>query len=202
MKKQQIIHIGGGEAFNSRKQYLNYLKTTQLYHLKETPYNPWYKNITEKLDLQKNTYLKIPMPCDDNAIYEDWCLWFERHFEYFSDNLILIGHSLGGIFLAKYLSQNNIKYKISQLHLIAAPYDIENDVEQLNNFKITEFPNKLIEKNISDIHIYHSKDDDIVPFEESEKYHVQIPGSQLHVFEDRGHFLGEEFPELFKNIIK
>ena len=104
--------------------------------------------------------------------------------------------------MAKYLSQNNIKYKISQLHLIAAPYDIENDVEQLNNFKITEFPNKLIEKNISDIHIYHSKDDDIVPFEESEKYHVQIPGSQLHVFEDRGHFLGEEFPELFKNIIK
>ena len=46
------------------------------------------------------------------------------------------------------------------------------------------------------------KDDDIVPYTESEKYHKQIPGSSLHIFEDRGHFLGEEFSELFENIKK
>ena len=104
--------------------------------------------------------------------------------------------------MAKYLSEELFPVSIKQLHLVAPVYDYEDDEEELADFKLTDFPGKLLEKSIPEINIYHSKDDNIVPFEESEKYHEHIPGSQLHVFEERGHFLGEEFPELFENIKK
>jgi predicted alpha/beta hydrolase family esterase len=199
-KKQQIIHIGGGRAFNSQKQYFSYLKKIPLWHMEVTNFNPWYKNYDIFLTEDSYQTLSIPMPAKEYASYAAWKIWFERHFEFFDNNIILLGHSLGGIFIAKYLSENNVPFAINQLHLIAPVYEDENQIEQLADFKLTDFPGKLLEKQIPEIHIYHSNDDTVVPITESEKYHVQIPESKIHIFEDRGHFLGEEFPELFENI--
>lgn len=201
-KKQQLIHIGGGEAFNSHKQYLSYLSNIPLWHMEDSKFNPWYKNYELYLDSDTYEVFSIPMPAKENAFYEAWKIWFERHFEFFDKEIIVIGHSLGGLFLAKYLSENEFPKFIKQLHLVGAVYDDENDMEQLGDFKLSDFPGKLLEKNMPEIHLYHSKDDDIVPISESEKYHAQIPGSHFHIFEDRYHFLDETFPELFENIKK
>ena len=84
---------------------------------------------------------------------------------------------------------------IKQLHLVAPSHSKFDD-----NFCIKNEPKKLNENRIGEIHIYHSIDDEIVPLSESEKYHAQLPNSIFHTFTDRGHFLGEDFPELFKNI--
>ncbi len=201
-EKQQVVHIGGGEAFNSYDQYITYLKTAPLYHM-EPEYTPtWSKRYDEYLEEETYQCLKLPMPSSGNAKYEEWKIWFERHFPYFQDNIILVGHSLGGVFLAKYLSEHTFPFTIQQLHLVAAPFDSENDIEQLADFKIIEFPKSFFDNTIGKIHIYHSKDDTVVPISESEKYHQQLPGSHLHVFEDRFHFLDETFPELFTNIKK
>lgn len=140
------------------------------------------------------------MPAKNNAKYFEWKIWFEKSFQYLKDDLILIGHSLGGIFLAKYLSENDFPVKIKQLHLVAAVYEHEDEHEQLADFKLKEFPGKLVDKEIPEIHIYHSTDDTVVPIIESEKYHQQIPGSHFHKFTDRFHFIDETFPELFENI--
>jgi len=200
-KKQQVIHIGGGEAFNSYENYINYLKTVPLWHMqKQDRLISWYKRYNDFLDEDKFECIKIPMPNDRNAQYTEWKIWFERHISYLEDNIIMVGHSLGGIFLAKFLSENNLNIDIKQLHLVAAPYQIENEKEQLAGFRITEFPKNFFENTINEIHIYHSKDDTIVPISESEKYHNQLPHSEFHIFEDRFHFLGETFPELFENI--
>ncbi|MAQ77365.1 hypothetical protein CL684_02470 [Candidatus Campbellbacteria bacterium] len=199
--KQQIVHIGGGEAFNSYDQYINYLQSVPLWHMEKSQESlPWYKKYGEYLNEKKYECIKIPMPNDSNARYNEWKIWFERHIPFLRDGVILVGHSLGGIFLAKYLSHNTLLVDIEQLHLVAAPYDNENKKEQLADFKITEFPNDFYENTISRIHIYHSKDDTVVPISESEKYHKALPESQLRIFDDRFHFLDETFPELFENI--
>lgn len=202
MTKQQVIHIHGGSSFNSTEQYHHYLKTIDLWHMEDVDFNPWYKNYNSFLDEKNYQILSIPMPAKENATYAAWKIWFERHFKFLDEKVILVGHSLGGIFLTKYLSENSFPVKINQLHLVAAVYDDENKVEQLGDFKLKEFPGKLIEKEIPEIHIYHSFDDTVVPISESEKYHAQIPGSFFHTFVDRFHFLDETFPELFDNIKK
>ena len=137
------------------------------------------------------------MPCKQNAHYNEWRIWFERHIQFMNNNIVLIGHSLGGNFLAKYLSENKLPISIKQLHLISASYKKFED-----DFKITEFPKNFSQNDIEEVHIYHSTDNDLVPISESEKYHVDIQNSIFHKFSDRGHFLGKTFPELFENIKK
>lgn len=201
--KQQILHIHGGMAFNSREQYLKVLREEMDFEInEEKPIEKWHYDYFNFLDENKYQIIKPTMPSKDNATYEEWEIWFEKVIPFLKDNLILVGHSLGGLFLAKYLSENSFSVSIKQLHLVAAVYDYEDEIEQLGDFRLQNFPGKLAEMNIPEIHIYHSTDDTIVPVEEANKYHAALPGSHLHIFEDRFHFIGETFPELFENIDK
>jgi predicted alpha/beta hydrolase family esterase len=200
-RKQQILHIHGGMAFNSRAEYFKVLRNEIEFHIEEQEkVQKWHYNYLEFLDSNNYQIIKPTMPSKDNASYEAWEIWFSKVIPFLIDDIILVGYSLGGIFLAKYLSESIFPVRIQQLHLVAAVYDFEDEIEQLGDFKLTKFPGKLIEQNIPEIHIYHSRDNIFVPILESEKYHVQIPGSHFHVFEDKGHFLDETFPELFANI--
>lgn len=76
------------------------------------------------------------MPNGNNAQYIEWKIWFERLLPFLNDGVILIGHSLGGIFLAKYLSENNFSIKVRAAILIAAPFDALGMKESLSQFKL------------------------------------------------------------------
>jgi predicted alpha/beta hydrolase family esterase len=118
------------------------------------------------------------------------------------DNLILIGHSLGGIFLAKYLSEENLPKKIKAVFLVAAPYELRGNGESqrnLSEFKLPVSLDKFKEQG-GEIFLYHSKDDPVVPFSEVEKYQAALLNAKTVIFEDRGHFNQEQFPEIIEAI--
>lgn len=201
-QKQQIVHIHGGMAFNSFDDFLKTLKTLEFDKDREKKSKErWARNYQSFLP-DRYDILNPSMPCGDNASYQAWKIWFEKIIPHLEPQVILVGHSLGGSFLAKYLSEENFPLKIEQLHLVSAVYDYEDEIEQLGDFRLDNFPGKLSKAIIGDIYLYHSQDDDIVPFDEVYKFYAQLGIAQLHTFTDRGHFLGESFPELFENIQK
>lgn len=60
-----------------------------------------------------------------------------------------------------------------------------------------------IQTQVDQIFLYHSTDDDIVPYAHTEKIKAYLPAAKLITFTDRGHFFGElTFPELLENITK
>lgn len=193
--KQQVIHIHGGSPWNTYEDYINDLKTKKVKISSTVLSERWHCNYPKYLSEDIFEIIRLDMPCKQNAHYNEWKIWFERHIEYMRNDIILVGHSLGGNFLAKYLKEEDFDITIKQLHLAAPSHSAFED-----DFKISNFPGKLLEKRIPEIHIYHSTDDTVVPISESEKYHAQIPGSHFHLFTDRFHFLDETFPELFENI--
>ncbi len=199
--KKQIIIIHGGEVFNTRADYLKYLKDYKIDFVRlKLKRKGWKDNLEEKLG--KNFEIIRPqMPSPRNAKYEEWKIWFEKFFPILRDNIILIGNSLGGIFLAKYLSENKFPVKISQLHLVAAPFGKEKDRYSLADFKLPASLKK-IEKQASKIFLYHSKDDSIVPFSDLKKYADELPSAEKIIFKNRDHFFQEEFPELIERIKK
>src|SRR3989304_2754447 len=163
--KKQIVIIHGGTTFDTYEEYLKYLNSCEL-TLEKINKKDWKDGLGSKLPEFEVIYPK--MPNAKNARYPEWKIWFEKLFPLLGDSVTLIGHSLGGIFLAKYLSENSFLRKIDSLHLIAAPYDTEVCKETLADFALCDKVGKLanLTKNIF---FYQSKDDTAVPFADVEK---------------------------------
>lgn len=147
-------------------------------------------------DLGEDYDVLLPqMPKSSDAKYNEWRIYFEKIIPLLDEDVIFIGHSLGGIFLAKYLAKHlPIKVNVKALILIAAPYDDEEE-ESLGNFTLKGW-DKLLSLTKQKVWLLFSKDDPVVPFGELEKYQKAIPGSLGVVFEDKGHFNWDTFPEL------
>lgn len=199
--KKQIVFIRGGECFANKEDFYTFLRTTKIYQYENENKEHWRDGVVEKIS-EKYDSLVPDMPARENSDYEAWRIWFERHLEYVRDeNPIFVGTSLGGTFFLKYLSENNFSKKLSQLHLVApCVSDEEQELEKLGSFEfdITKINN--IKNICDDIHVWHSKDDTNVPFFNSEMVLKNLPEAKLHVFEDKGHFQIESFPEIIEVI--
>lgn len=179
--------------------------------LETRDYNPFEDKKRRKNRLAQEVkwthqFTKLDMPNKDMASYKARKIWFEKIFPYLNnEELILIGHSLGWMFLIKYLWENNFPKRIQQLHLVAAVFDesdMEEDEKYAGDFAYSPDIIKNIEHQAEEIFIYHSTDDDIVPYAHAEKIKSYLPTAKLISFNDRGHFNQAEFPELLENILK
>jgi len=196
--KKQLLYIHGGETFDNYNNYLEYLRVSEV-DLSERP-KRWKDNLAESLGDDFEVIMPS-MPAKQNAKYIEWKIWFEKFIPFLKDNAMLVGHSLGGLFLAKYLSENRFSVRIKALFLIAAPFDNEGKEYSLADFDLDGDLSK-IKNQTEKIFIYHSEDDFVVDFTDSEKYKKALPEAEMVIFNDRGHFLGEDFPELIENVKK
>lgn len=196
--KIQVFFIHGGMTFKNNKDYLHYLKTRDISVENKIRWSGDY--LTKKLG-SNFEIIRPRMPLSDNAKYEEWKIHFERYFPHFRDNIILIGSSLGGIFLAKYLSEHKFPKKILATYLICPPFDNTLSKEDLvGGFKL-KADLSLIEKNCHNIKLLFSKDDDVVPVVHAEKYRTKLKYAKILIFKSKnGHFGIAEFPEIVKMI--
>jgi predicted alpha/beta hydrolase family esterase len=196
-KKLQILMIHGGMTFKNDKDYVHWLKTKKV-SIKKRPY--WEADLEKKLS-KRFEIIRPRMPLQDNAKYRDWKIFFERYLPLLRNNAILIGSSLGGIFLAKYLSEHKLSKKALSAYLVCAPFDGTLSTEDLvGGFKLK--PDlSLIERNCKNLHILFSKDDDIVPASHAEKYRKKLKKAHIVVYKSKGgHFTVPTFPEIIKMI--
>jgi len=194
---KQVLIIHGGTTFDTQEDYINHLKTKDLVLEKFCREPGWKELLAQKLG-EDYMVLNPKMPNATNARYDEWKLWFERIYQLLDEKPILIGHSLGGIFLAKYLSENNLPHKAAALILIGAPFDDEID-EPLTDFLFSDSLEN-INSQVSKVFLVHSKDDPVVPFSHLAKYKKALPEATELVFTDREHFSMPDFPEMIELI--
>ena len=197
-KKIQIFMIHGGMTFKNQKDYLHFLKTREISIEKKVKWSG--DNFDKELD-RNFEIIKPSMPLPDNAKYGDWKIHFERYFPYLKNNIILIGMSLGGIFLAKYLSENKFPKNILSTYLVCPPFDDTLDGEDLvGGFKLKS-DLFLLEKNSKKLYLLFSKDDDIVPVSHAKKYKSKLKNAKIIFYKNKnGHFKVSKFPEIIKMI--
>src|SRR5688500_7235583 len=145
--KQQVLIIHGGHRAGRHPQLIQYLRGARV-SLDDLRFRGWKANLHDSLGKKYEIFnLKIPNP--QTARYEEWKLWFEKFYRLL-ENPILIGHSLGGVFLAKYLSEEKIAKKVRAAFLVAAPYFEKGEFALSKNLR------KLLKRKVF---LYHSKDD-------------------------------------------
>lgn len=196
--KKQIFFVHGGEAFKNYTDYLDYLKNRSVSLEK---YQSWRNEyLTQKL----GPYFDIispQMPGKENAKYLEWKINFERYLPYLKNNLTLIGSSLGGIFLAKYLSENRFPKKIKTLILVAPPYSNKLSGEYFAGGFTLKKDLSLITKNCQQVVLFFSEDDQVVPLDHAASYATNLPTAKLFVLKNKnGHFRVSKFPEIVKLI--
>ncbi|MDO8602103.1 MAG: alpha/beta hydrolase [bacterium] len=195
MKAQsQILMIHGGMTFNNERDYLHWLRTRKV-STQKRPY--WKADLETKLG-RKFEIIRPRMPLQDNAKYRDWKIMFERYIPLLRRKFILIGSSLGGIFLAKYLSENKLPRRALSVYLVCAPFDNSLPTEDLVGGFRLKSDLSLIQKNCKNLHVLFSKDDDVVPVSHAEKYRKKLKLAHIAIYANKkGHFTASKFPEIF-----
>lgn len=198
MKTLIVLH--GGESWDNDSDYFDWLKNHYRIEL-FAPFDPimgsgWKDHLcTTAYELGWKVY-QPTLPCKHHAKYFEWKIILDRIFALLSkeDEVVLLGHSLGGNFLIKYLAEthNQFSFCIS-LHLVAACYSVGSfseptivGWEQLNSFP--------------DIHIWHAVDDPVVPVADAEYIATHLPSAQVHILETGEHFRLPEFPKIEEEI--
>lgn len=196
--KKQIFIIHGGMTFKNRKDYLHFLRTRKISIERKIS---WTGDYLDKELGKRFQIIRPRMPLQDNAKYEEWKINFERFFPLLKNNIILIGSSLGGTFLAKYLSEHKFPKKILAAYLICPPFDNTLTGEDLVGGFTLKSNLSLLEKNTLNLSLFFSKDDDVVPVSHTEKYRSKLSRAEIIIYESKkGHFNISKFPEIVKMI--
>lgn len=201
---KQMIYIHGWTVFPDNNTFCKVLESRNY-----DPRKEYEKTRKDRLiENLKSDYeiFKPEMPNKYNANYKSRKIWFEKIFGYLNEeDLVLIWHSLWWMFLIKYIWENWFPKKIKQLHLLSAVFD-ESDMDEDEKYSwdFAYSPNiiKNLEKHCEQIFIYHSTDDDIVPYSHSEKIKSYLSNAKLITFNGRWHFFNEKtFSEILENIL-
>lgn len=181
MKKQILFIQGGGEgAYKEDGKLAAYLRNA----LGEA-----YEVLYPKM-LREN-----------DPDYEPWKGQIIKELATLEDKVILIGHSLGSSFLLKYLSEEKVKKTIAGIFLIATPY-WGGDGWLYEGYEGVALPEGFASKLPSGapIFLYHSRDDEVVPFAHLALYAEKLPQATIRKLDHRGHQFNNDLSEIVEDI--
>lgn len=195
--KTQVITVHGGETFGSYDAYIAWLKSFTIDFDRATT-KTWKDTLGEILG-DEYEIIPLKMPNSLNSKYMEWKIWFDKYVPFFNENSIYIGNSLGAIFLAKYFSENQYPKSVRGIFMLAAPSGPVSPTDDMADFVLAKDLN-ILAAHADKVHLYHSKDDPVVPFSHLADYRKHLPHAKVRVFEDKGHFHVLDLPELIEDI--
>ncbi len=166
--------------------------------------NYWFPWVLKQLQINDVWAVAIDPPTPWQPRYDVW----KREFERFdiTPETILIGHSCGGGFLVRWLSENQ-DIKVGRVILVAPWLNPENnpvsDTADFFDFKIDV--DLLSRTNGATV---FNSDNDYATIQESVRRIVDsLPGIRLVTFHNKGHFRSSDlgtvaFPELLEEALR
>ena len=157
----------------------------------------WLPWIQKKLLLQGVLAQTPEMPEPYLPIYENWKSVFERF--PIDEESILIGHSCGGGFLVRWLSEHK-NVKVNKVVLVAPWLDPDNF---LNNGMFSFEIDGDIASRTGGLSIFYSADDMSEVLDSIKLLKEKLQGVKLMEFTNKGHFCFDDlktdaFPELLE----
>jgi uncharacterized protein len=180
----------------------NFMTNIFIFHGTEGyPEENWFPWIKEQLPDHNVIIPQFPTP--ENQTLDAWFEVFNKCKEHFTEDTILIGHSLGGSFLLRVLEQSKIKIKAA--FTISAPIG----VLPIRNYETDElfiknpFNWEKIKSNCKNFFVFHSDNDPYVCLGNGKEIANRL-GIELTMIPNSGHFNTpagySKFPQLLEKI--
>lgn len=148
---------------------------------------PWLKSELEELGCNV-TIPKFPTPQSQSL--DAWLEILNRHKRQITEDTILVGHSLGGLFLLRVLER--LPHPVAAAYLVAAPIGVKPILyykgdEKFSSFK---FDWEEIKKKAGHFFVYHSDNDPYVSLGNGQELARHL-GVNLTFIPNAGHLNAE-----------
>jgi predicted alpha/beta hydrolase family esterase len=158
--------------------------------------NELVSNLKNALDnAYKINYPK--MPKEEDPQYQTWKEAFDKAIDKIEDGIILIGHSLGGFLLIRYLAEKKLSKNIIGMFFISTPFVGEGGW-QFEDMAIKDDSYSKLPRVPT--FFYHSTNDETVPFSHLALYKKKIPHAVIQKIDGRGHQLDNNLSEVAEDI--
>lgn len=138
------------------------------------------------------------MPNEADPAYETYQTQITKELADLDGTVVLVGHSMGGTVLLRYLTEEKVEKSIAGIFLVAAPYWTAKDW----------FDEHKLHKNLASrshktppFFFYHSRDDPVVPFAHMATYAEKLPQANIREFNGRGHQFENDLSEVAADIL-
>jgi len=127
----------------------------------------------------------------DEAVQDfGWPKQIDKEISKIKSEVILVGHSLGASMSLKFLSENEVKNKISGIFLISTPF-WDGDEDWIRGLKLKEDFSDKLPKSIP-VFLYHCRDDKEIPYSHLSIYRQRLPNAVVREIDIGGHQLDND----------
>lgn len=191
MKSAILIH-----GWNSKEEYYDPDRPT-------ASNDHWFPWLTKQLVLKDINTVSVEMPDGYYPKYDIWKRELERYD--IGPETILVGHSCGGGFLVRWLSETD--KKVGNVILVAPWLGIRFNDEPFDETFFDFDIDSKIASQTAGLTIMISDDDDKAVLDSVKILRDKLVGSKFEELSGKGHFVksslgGEAFPELLEEILK
>jgi len=168
------------------------------------PNGGWCTYIMRELAKQDIYACSLSMPSPEKPILSEWLNEIKQYIDReINDEIYLIGHSLGGTTILRYLEKfdsQNIKGVI----MVSAPCVNKKESSRISEFLREDFNWSIIKNKVNKVVVIHGDDDPSVPISDAEKIIKELEG-ELIVIKNGKHLNGgagfTELSELLESIL-
>ncbi|TKR29501.1 alpha/beta fold hydrolase [Luteimonas gilva] len=141
-----------------------------------------------------------PMPDEENCPYPEWRAVIDARIASMKGPVMLVGHSVGGSVLLKYLCERRSTPRIAGLFAVASPYWGTGGW----NWDELALPADAAKRLTGDwpLVLYYSRDDEVVPFSHLALYTAKLPRAAVREYEGRDHQFGEDLTDVAADILR
>ena len=169
------------------------------------PEENWFPWLKQKLEAEGCQVFvpQFPTPPVVSAKIAEWFEVLKNYEQYINEDIILIGHSLGGIFTLRILEK--LQHPVLAVFLVGTPIGVNPilNYSRDNSFSGFDFDWEEIKKNSGSFIVYQSDDDPYVGLENGTQLAKNL-GVELSFISNAGHFNAKagylQFPDLLEKL--
>jgi uncharacterized protein len=157
---------------------------------------PWLEQVVNDLGVE---YIAPILPQPENPVLSQWLDCLDKAQP--DEQTILVGHSLGGVVILRWLERQVASLRVKKVILVAT----NAGTDESNNcfYTLSGYDFDKIKTHCDEFVVLHSTDDVWVPFSAGEENALGL-GAKFLRFTDRGHFgkdlLKPQIPELLDEL--
>lgn len=139
------------------------------------------------------------MPDEEHCPYHAWQAEIDARLASIKGAVTLVGHSIGGSVLLKYLCDRRSSPPISGLFVVAAPYWGADASWRWDDLTLPEDASVRLDGRWRLV-FYQGRDDEVVPFSHLALYAAKLPRAAIRAFDGRDHQFNHDLAELAADI--